>query len=551
MAKLPRIMVNGKPFLSLGGQTHNSSSYVLDKMGPSWNSIKALRGNTMATPLPWEMFEPEEGKFNKKFVTDLIDEARRQGIKLSLLWFATWKNGSMQYCPGWVKKDKARFQRCLQKDGTDIHQLSAHCPANFEADKKAYVELMKVLKEYDSKEQTVIAVQIENEAGIQGGTRRDFSPYGEAAYASAVPAEITEYCKANPDSVLAGVWKKNGCKEGANWLDTFGYYGAEAVTACAIAKYIDGICAAGKEVYPELFMYLNVWLDGGSRGMNFNLAGVDWPSGCATYHNLDIYYAVVKYIDTIAPDNYQSTTFRHKEITNTYAHPEKGFPLYVPESGGMGVNLGQMFYAFAEKGAIGYHIFGSESVLDKDGVSLKPYSTGTMHNYVMLDNVKSILFDYQDKGKVWAAVQEENEPTLVLEGFDGGYVCPVIFGQYGGGWPSMDFRHSRRRIPGMPAAEPEIPEPGRALIFQESEKVFYAVGHNCRITFNKYPDDGSIPNIYANYTLNQVNFDTVQVTEGHFDEEGKYVIDLYRTGDEGRHGTWLQYDCGVIRIELV
>ena len=28
------------------------------------------------------------------------------------------------------------LQRCLQKDGTDIHQLSAHCPANFEADKK-------------------------------------------------------------------------------------------------------------------------------------------------------------------------------------------------------------------------------------------------------------------------------------------------------------------------------------------------------------------------------------------------------------------------------
>ena len=37
----------------------------------------------------------------------------------------------------------------------------------------------------------------------------------------------------------------------------------------------------------------------------------------------------------------------------------------------------------------------------------------------------------------------------------------------------------------------------------------------------------------------------------HGDENGKYVIDLYRTGDEGRHGTWLQYDCGVIRVELV
>ena len=465
MAKLNRITVGGKPFLSLGGQPHNSSSCVLAKMGPSFASIKALRANTMATPLPWYLFEPQEGQFDRKYVTDLIDEARRQGVKLSLLWFATWKNGTMQYCPGWVKRDTKRFQRCLLNDGTPIHQLSAHCKANFEADKTAFVELIKILKEYDSKEQTVIAVQIENEAGIQGGTRRDFSPLGKAAFAEAVPAEITDYCKGNPGTILAGVWSKNGKKEGENWRDTFGYYGAEAVTAYAIALYLDGICAAGKEIYPDLFMYANVWNDGGVRGTNFNLAGIDWPSGCATIHNVDIYYAVVKYLDTIAPDNYNGTVFRHKEVTDAFAHPEKGFPLYVPESGA-GVNLGQMFYAFAEKGAIGYHVFGSESSIDAETGALRPYSEGIMHNFVMLDAVKSILFDYQDKKKVWAAVQEENEQSIVLEGFEGGYICPVIFGQYGGGWFSSDFRHRRRRGPGMP--DPNEPqEPGRALIFKE------------------------------------------------------------------------------------
>ena len=72
MAKLERLMVKGKPFLSLGGQSHNSSSYVLDKMGPTWQSIHAIGGNTLATPVPWDAFEPEEGRFDRKFVTDIV-----------------------------------------------------------------------------------------------------------------------------------------------------------------------------------------------------------------------------------------------------------------------------------------------------------------------------------------------------------------------------------------------------------------------------------------------------------------------------------------------
>ena len=212
MSRMNRIMVKGKPFLSLGGQSHNSSSYVLGKMGPTFRAIHAVGGNTLATPIPWDRFEPEEGTFDRKFVTDLIDEARRQNIRLSFLWFATWKNGTMQYCPAWVKRDPARFQRCLQKDGTPIHQLSAHSRENLTADKKAFCELIRVIKEYDAQEQTVIAVQIENEAGIQGGTRRDFSELGQKAFESAVPGELIRYCEENPESVLAGIWSGNGRK---------------------------------------------------------------------------------------------------------------------------------------------------------------------------------------------------------------------------------------------------------------------------------------------------------------------------------------------------
>ena len=552
MSKLNRIMVKGKPFLSLGGQSHNSSSYVLEKMGPTWNAIHAVGGNTLATPIPWDRFEPVEGHFNKGFVTGLIDEARRQNLKLSFLWFASWKNGTMQYCPAWVKRDPERFPRCTQKDGTPIHQLSAHSRANLEADKKAYCELVRIIKEYDAEEQTVIAIQIENEAGIQGGTRRDFGPLGQAAFESAVPGELIEYCKGNPDSILARVWRENGQKEGAAWAETFGYYGAEAVTAYAIANYIDEICAAGKEIYPDLFMYLNVWMGGGVRGAGQNLAGIDWPSGCAAIHNLDIYYAVLKYIDTIAPDNYQAGLFRHREVTDAYAHPEKGFPLYVPESGARGVNLGQMFYAFGEKKAIGYHIFGVESCLNPDFETANEGGREALKNFTMLSNVKSILFDYQDSGRVRSAVQEDGEDGIVLSGFDGGWQMRVLFHpNTAGDWLSGDFRHRIRDRAAMTSPQ-ERPCDGRALIFQESEKVFYFVGEHVRFTIEKIPPvDGSIPNHYANATLMNTNAEIVSVTEGHFNENGEYSVDLVRSGDEARHGTWLRWDVGVVRVEMV
>ena len=50
------------------------------------------------------------------YVTDLIDEARKQRIHLVFLWFASWKNGAMEYCPAWVKRDKARSPRFQSED---------------------------------------------------------------------------------------------------------------------------------------------------------------------------------------------------------------------------------------------------------------------------------------------------------------------------------------------------------------------------------------------------------------------------------------------------
>jgi hypothetical protein len=59
-----------------------------------------------------------------------------------LLWFATWKNGDMDYAPAWVKTNPKRFKRVIAPSGLDIWNLSTHCPENVQADKRALVELL-------------------------------------------------------------------------------------------------------------------------------------------------------------------------------------------------------------------------------------------------------------------------------------------------------------------------------------------------------------------------------------------------------------------------
>ena len=103
-------------------------------------------------------------------------------LKLIFLWFATWKNGVMDYAPAWMKADAKRFKRVVATNGKPIWVLSSHCRANLEADKNAFKALCRHLKDIDSAEQTVIGLQVENEPGTSaatGITGRKVRPYFE------------------------------------------------------------------------------------------------------------------------------------------------------------------------------------------------------------------------------------------------------------------------------------------------------------------------------------------------------------------------------------
>ncbi len=544
-----RFTVQGKPFLSIGAQTHNSSSYFLDNLDDAFAAIKLVHGNTIATPVPWDAFEPEEGKFNDSFVTNLIDRARAEGIHLVLLWFGTWKNATMEYTPAWVKCDKERFPRVLCHEGTAIANLTAHCPTNMEADARAFCHLMQVLKDYDGDTNTVIAVQIENEPGTIGGTRRDFGPYGEADWQKDVPEEIMEYARTKEGTRLNRAWKRFGCKEGGKWWEVFDFYGAEGFTSYYIARYIDEIARRAKEVY-DIFLYINVALDGGERDNGFGVMGIDNFGGGAQTKNVDLWYCTCKYLDAIAPDIYHADQQRHDEMIETYAHPDKGWPLYVPESSFTdSVNNAQMFYAFGSKKCIGYHFFGLESRLRKDGTLDE---TGQMYarTFRMIDRVAPLIFEYQDKGEGMYPIKQycaQSDYLIELNGWK----CRVCFNGPGYSWNAMDYRHQDAINEEGKHLHDYQAERGRGFIFQVAENEFYIVGHGCRLLFARYePLDGHLSPIFVNTRHHNNNTEYVTVTEGEFDSEGNYVANRVRSGDELRQGVWLQEDCGVLHLVL-
>lgn len=534
--------VKGKPFYSIGIQAHNSNSSTMEYLAYVWNAANMLEANTAAVPVTWEMFEPEEGRFREDLVTEIIRQAREEELKLVILWFGTWKNGTMEYTPSWVKSDWERFPRVELKDGRKVHNLTPHCPDNRVADQKAFCRLLKVIKEYDEAENTVIAVQIENEAGYLSATRRDFSAWGQQAFEEPVPETLLEYCRQKKDCQLASYWKKAGKKEKGNWRQVFGTAGAELMSAWAIASYIDTLAQAGREIY-DIFLYTNAWINQ-ARG----IAGVDWPAGTSLPGNLDVYYAVCTHLDTIAPDIYVPEVTRYLSILETYSRPQEGFPLYVPESARTLFNSGMMFEGIGTFGAIGYHVFGGESLLTDSQDGLTEQGESMRHSFHMLRSVEAVLPEYLGTDRLHGIHRRGEEMSSLITGLMGGWRAYVSFHGTLDGYYRMDFRHKE-------ACETEISgnagEPCRGLLLQESEDVFYIVGHKFRIFFLQEDDeDGSVDAMTASCATFPTNGEYLSVTEGHFTPEGIYMPDAWRTGDESRHGTYAQWDCDVIRVQL-
>ena len=125
-----QFIVDGKPFLALGGALHNSSFASLDYMAPILARFAAGHLNTALVAVYWDRIEPEEGRFDFSLVDDAIRLAQRNSLRLVLLWFKSWKNGVSTYPPVWAKTDLRRFPRAQNREGRSLEILSTLSDAN-------------------------------------------------------------------------------------------------------------------------------------------------------------------------------------------------------------------------------------------------------------------------------------------------------------------------------------------------------------------------------------------------------------------------------------
>ena len=159
------LMVDGQPYIMLGGELHNSSTGSAHYMAPIWKRMADMHINTVIAPVTWELLEPVEGQYDFAQLDSMVAGARREGLHLVLLWFGSWKNGMSSYVPAWVKQNPRRFPLVHLRDGQTIAALSTLGTESVKADARAYAAMMRHLKEIDGERHTVLFVQIENEMG--------------------------------------------------------------------------------------------------------------------------------------------------------------------------------------------------------------------------------------------------------------------------------------------------------------------------------------------------------------------------------------------------
>ena len=75
-----QLIVDGKPFLALAGELHNSSATSLEYMKPVWGRLAEAKLNTVLAGVSWNQIEPQEGKFDFSVLDGVIQGARSNNL---------------------------------------------------------------------------------------------------------------------------------------------------------------------------------------------------------------------------------------------------------------------------------------------------------------------------------------------------------------------------------------------------------------------------------------------------------------------------------------
>jgi len=483
------LVVDGQPFLILGAQTNNSSNYPAE-LPKVWPVIRQLHANTIEIPVAWEQIEPQEGRFDFSWVDTLLGEARKNQVRLVLLWFGTWKNTNPQYTPEWVKSDTRRFPREIKPDGTTYWVMSAHGRSTLEADSRAFAALMAHLRTADP-QHTVLMMQVEDETGSYG-IPRDFSPTAQRLFTQTIPPELSHRLS------------KRG-----TWSQAFGATADQAFNAWYVGRYVDQVAAAGKAEL-DLPMYVNASLTD-----PFTLEGVEHgASGGPNWNVIDIWKVAAPHVDIESPDIYTADQAKYAEYIRDYKRPDN--PLFIPETGN-DAPFSRFFWLALGNGAIGWSPFG----MDATGYFNYPLGAKQLDPET-LDAFASKFALIAPMARDWAALAFEH-PTAGFAKPEDGVDQSAVLGRW-----KITAKYGLWEFGLEDWAKTASPERkampiGGAAVIQLGPDEFLVAGSDLRLRFAlDRPQRGE-------------DSQFLDVEEGRF-ENGKWVMERRWNGDQVDYG---------------
>ena len=395
-----QLEVDGRPFLVLGGELGNSSAACPRDIEENFAKLRRMGLNTVLVPAYWDLLEPVEGKFDFSLTDKVLEEARRNDLKVIFLWFGAWKNSMSCYAPLWFKADYKKYPRAYTREGKPLEIASAFSENVFKADNKAFTTWLEHISDADRDFGTVIMIQIENEIGMLEAAR-DHSRAAESLFKSEVPADLTDYLCANRAELhpyMAGKWEENGAKIVGSWEDVFGegIYTDEIFMAWHYASYVEKMARSAREIY-DVPLFVNAAMN--SRGRRPG----EYPSAGPLAHLVDVWHCAAPSVDFIAPDLYDDG---FKGWTAQY-HLHNN-PLFIPEIRHTQNNGVRAFYVFGEHNALGFSPFAIEDGTDEQGT---PFVEG----YEKLREIMPLVTMWQGKDAMWGLLFDQNDKERIIE----------------------------------------------------------------------------------------------------------------------------------------
>jgi beta-galactosidase GanA len=437
-------------------------------------------------------------------VDTLVGQCRKNQVRLILLWFATWKNGSPHYLPLWMKQDPATYPRMLGEKGRPVNSASPFSQNTLNADKRAFAALMRHLKKIDP-QRTVIMVQVQNEPGTWGAIR-DYSPAAQKVFDEPVPPGI-----------LTAMGKQSRTGNPA-WKAAFGKDADEFFHAWAVARFINEVASAGKAEYP-LPLFVNAALRDplapGPVG--------SYESGGPTDNVLPIWKAAAPAIDILAPDIYMNEHPKVMKILDVYGRSDN--PLFIPEISNAPEYARYFFSALGHQ-AIGFAPFGIDytgfenaplGTPKMDEAAIRPFALNYQLVAPMMREIAQLSFD----GKIKAVAEQKGEARQTID--LGPWKADVIYGLGQFGFADKASGN---------------PEPiGRALVADLGGNTFLVTGFHSRVDFQ------------VGGKANGKQREYLRVEEGGY-ENGRFKVVRIWNGDQTDWGLNFTSVPQVLRVTL-